>query len=235
MSPILFVHGAWMDKRCWEPILERMEGRRIDSFDLPGHGQDTTPLSEISLDAYVSRVVEHAESLGGDVVLVGHSMAGIVLCQSAETRPDLFEKLIYVAAYLPTNGQSLNDLAQADGASKAGPHLRPAADWSTLDIEESARGDLFFHDVDPAVAAPYLSTWKAEPVRPPSTPLALTDERFGSVERAYVRTAQDRIVSPQLQSLMLEKTPTSSIELNCGHAVMLAQPDALAQALEDLS
>ncbi|MFX8445378.1 hypothetical protein ABTL54_20690, partial [Acinetobacter baumannii] len=67
-------------------------------------------------------------------------MAGIVLSAAAETEPRLFRSLTYVAAYLVADGQSLNDLAQTDADSGVGPNIRPAADWSTLDLAEESRG-----------------------------------------------------------------------------------------------
>lgn len=234
MSAIVFVHGAWLDARCWQPVRELLKGEAVSAvaLDLPGHGQDATPLGEISLKAYVDQVVGLAEAQGSRVTLVGHSMAGIVLSQAAEERPDLFRKLIYVAAYLPAPGQSLNDLAQTDAHSGVGPAMRPALDWSTLDIAEEARADLFFHDVPSGIAAPYLLSWKAEPVAPMATPLQLTPERFGKVARLYVRTSADRVVSPDLQARMLQTTPTEAVTMDCGHLAMLASSQKLASLIK---
>jgi len=231
----LLIHGAWMTKECWSPTVELLEGNghEVRAIDLPGRGADST--SPVTLDDYSDRVVSEAEAMGGDVNLVGHSMAGIVLSATAEKRPDLFCSLTYVAAYLVTSGQSLNDLAQTDADSGVGPNVRPAADWSTLDLAEESRAGLFFHDVPADVAAPFLAAWKAEPTAPQTTPLAVTESRFGSVARRYIKTLNDRVVSPSLQDRMLLATPTRTVTLETGHLPMLVDPASFVQTLEALA
>jgi pimeloyl-ACP methyl ester carboxylesterase len=234
MANFLLVHGAWMDQRCWSQSAAslRDKSHTVVTFDLAGHGTDATGLADVSLARYVEQTLQKAASLGaGKVVLVGHSMGGIVISQAAEEEPERFSRLVYVAAYLPTSGQSLNDLAQTDANSRIGPNMRPAPDWSTLDIAEEARADLFFHDVDPVRAEPFLSAWKAEPVAPLGTPLTLTRERFGSVPRTYIHTTLDRVVSSPLQKRMLQATPADVFDLVCGHAAMLSKPRELAELL----
>lgn len=230
----VLIHGAWLDKSCWAKTASILEtkGHQIVAFDLAGHGDDSTPLAEITLDRYVSQAVAAAESLGGEVTLVGHSMAGIVVSSTLEARPDLFIKGVYIAAYLVGDGQSLNDLAQTDADSHVGPNLRPAADWSTLDIAEEARKGLFFPDVADELSAPLLANWKAEPVGPQVAPLKLTDERFGSVPRLYVHTAKDIVVSRPLQGRMVEAVGAATVEIETGHLPMLADPVALSNLLE---
>lgn len=231
MSPIVLVHGAWMESSCWRLVQDRLESKGFKTVakDLPGHGQDQTPLAELSLQAYVNQTIATAEGFGEPVTLVGHSMAGIVLTQAAEQRPDLFKELVYLAAYLPVDGQSLNDLAMTDADSSVGPNLRPATDWSTLDIAEEARKDLFFHDVDPGLASAFLANWKAEPTAAPSTAVQRTEANFGRVPRRYIQTSLDRVVSPGLQARMLEATATPSVMVEAGHAAMLSKAEEVAE------
>ena len=234
MANFLLVHGAWMDARCWNRVIELLQAAGHDAvaFDLAGHGLDATPLADITLDRYCEQTISEAEAVGDEVILVGHSMAGIVISQSAEKRPDLFKKSIYVAAYLPKSGQSLNDLAQTDADSHVGPAMRPAPDWSTLDLSEESRGEMFFHDVTEDDASVFLEGWKAEPVGPQATPLSLSEEKFGSVSRLYVSTANDRVVSPGLQTRMIQSTPTEVVTIETGHVPMLANPEALVAILQ---
>lgn len=226
-----------MDARCWDAVKAELvgAGHEAVAFDLAGHGMDVTPLEEISLDRYCEQTIAEAEGMDGEVYLVGHSMAGIVISQTGEKRPDLFSKLIYVAAYLPQTGQSLNDLAQTDADSHVGPAMRPAEDWSTLDLAEESRADMFFHDVPEDVAEPFLASWKAEPVGPQAKPLELTAERFGSLPRLYVATKFDRVVSPSLQERMLEATPSDKVTIETGHAPMLGAASELARILAGAS
>lgn len=227
----LLVHGSWMSARCWKPAQAILEahGHRTLAIDLPGHGANEVALADLSLDLYVNQVLDTAKSFGEPVVLVGHSMAGVVISQAAERSPGSFARLVYVAAYLPVNGQSLNDLAQSDADSLIGPNMRPAADWSTLDLEATERGNLFFQDCAD-VAQPYLDSWRAEPVAPLTVPLEL-GEAFASVPRSYLHTTRDRVVSPQLQRRMLAATPTPTVEFESGHLPMLVDPAKFVSVL----
>jgi hypothetical protein len=79
-----------------------------------------------------------------------------------------------------------------------------------------------------------LDELKAEPTAPQTTPLAVTESRFGSVARRYIKTLNDRVVSPSLQDRMLLATPTRTVTLETGHLPMLVDPASFVQALEAL-
>ncbi|MBL8069351.1 MAG: alpha/beta hydrolase [Armatimonadetes bacterium] len=229
MMRFIFVHGSWMNEKCWAPVRSLLEAQGCETVavNLPGHGHDETPLSALTFASYTDAV---RAALTSPSVLVGHSMAGTVISQVAELAPKRIQSLIYVAAYLLKSGQTLNELAQSDADSGVGPAMRPAPDWSTLDLDEPSRSPLFFHDVDPLVAEPFLAQWRAEPVAPLGTPIQLGDA-YAGVPRWYVRTELDRVISPSMQAQMLEATPCKQRSLPTGHLPMLAQPKALADIL----
>ena len=227
----VLVHGAWMDARCWRQVEEFLPEPRF-AINLPGHGLDTTPAGLLSLDLYVETVVSAIAQAPEPVTLVGHGFGGLVISQVGETAPGKVRRLIYLAAYLPRDGESLDSLAAGDQKSLAGPELRPAPDWSTLDITEASRRELFFHDVPDEVAAIRLGEWKPEAGPPLTTPVRLTEANFGSIPRWYIHTDQDRVVSPELQRQMVDNSPVEAqFWLDCGHAAMLARPAELAEIL----
>lgn len=233
MSTYILVHGAWLDSRCWHPVKQILEqaGHTVFAPDLPGHGTNQTPLSGLSLSAYADSIQKLAATSKEKPILVGHSMAGMVVSHCAETNPGAFKKLVYVAAYLPQSGESLTTIATTDADSSVGPAMRPAADWSTIDIAEESRRDIFFPDVTSDLADPLLASFRAEPAGPMNEPVALTEPSYGSVPRLYIRTQNDRAVSPALQERMLQATPTPTKTIATGHLPMLADPTGLAQIL----
>jgi len=82
-------------------------GHAVHTIDLPGLGDDETALADVSLDAYVSEVTSLINSIGLPVVLVGHSMGGMVITQVAEKILDKIHTLIYLTAFSPMNGEAL--------------------------------------------------------------------------------------------------------------------------------
>lgn len=226
----VLVHGAWMGGSGWDPVADQLReaGATVRTLDLPAHGGDATPAGAATLAGYVERV--EAELPAGPVILVGHSMAGVVLTQVAENRPDDIASLVYVAAYVPVNGQSLLDLAMQDHDTELPAHLQFHAD-GTVGIEPSAFPALFCADCTAPGIAALTAGYRAEPGMPLGTPVA-TGAAYAGVRKTYFRTAQDRVVSPALQTQMLAATPMSrEVTFETSHVPLLSQPEAVADAL----
>lgn len=236
MATYILVHGAWLDRLCWEFVTPGLTaaGHTVITPDLPGHGADPTPLAGQTLDAYAERIAREVDAATAPVILVGHSMGGIVISTVAERRPSKIARLVYLAGYLLQGGETIRSMEDPD--SQVGPAMRPAADWSTVALDPAMMPDIFFHDARPGVAAAAVAGSKPEATAPFGTPLAITAERAGRVPRAYIRTTLDRAVSPALQARMLAATPCDPVlELATGHAPFFAQPEVLARKLLTLA
>ncbi len=234
--PIVLVHGAWSDASAWDRVAGdlRARGHAVTAVNLPGHGRDETPLKDLSLASYVEAVTQ-ALPPDGRALLVGHSMAGMVISQVAENAPDRVAKLVYVAAYLPRNSESLYQLSMRDKGSQVGKYWRqddPKA-YSPATIAREGLIATFCSDCTPADQQRLLDTHKAEAVPPLGTPVKLSAERFGRVPRAYVHTSEDAAVSFDLQQTMLAAAGGAQpvITLKTSHMPMLTQPRALADAI----
>ena len=144
MKTFVLVHGAWMGAWAWDDVAAglRAKGATVVAVELPGHGSDATPLSGANMEAYVAKVLAAVDAAGKPVILVGHSMAGMVVTQVAELRADKIEKLVYLAAYLPKDGQKLLDLALTDTDSRSGKDAMIDEKNGIADIpRESLRDD----------------------------------------------------------------------------------------------
>jgi len=119
MADYLLVHGAWQGAWGWERVVQLLQerGHRAVALDLPGHGARADEgLSRIRLQDYVEAVI--AEIAGGnmnDLVLVGHSLAGITLPCVALRVPERIKYLIFVSCMIPEEGKRVIDtLSLAD-------------------------------------------------------------------------------------------------------------------------
>lgn len=228
----VLVAGAWMGASGWDDVATalRADGATVIVPELPAHGADPAPASSATLAGYVDRVSAAIDGAGGPVILAGHSMAGVVISQVAERRPADIARLVYVAAYLPTDGQGLFDLAMADPDSEIGPHLIFNPD-GTAGVDPAAFPDLFCADCDADARAALVAGYRDEPGGPLAEKVALT-AAFAGVAKTYVRTANDRVVSPALQAQMLAATPVGDVEeLSTSHVPMLAAPAELEALL----
>lgn len=238
-SPVVLVHGAWMGAAAWDKVAADLRGRgyAVTAVELPGHGRDGTPAEKLSLAGYIDAVAA-ALPANGRAVLVGHSMAGVVISGVAEKAPEKIARLIYVAAYLPKDGQSLYQLSQGDADSQVPRWWRQADPkaYSPAWIDPAGIVDVFCADCSAADQQFLIDSHKAEAVPPLGTPVRLTAERFGRVPRTYVHTLKDRAVSVRLQRRMLADAGAAGpadrvVELDTSHAPMLSQPRALADVI----
>jgi pimeloyl-ACP methyl ester carboxylesterase len=114
MSTFVLVHGAWQTASTWDlvtPIL-RTTGHAVTVPLLSGLENDSTVLSSaIGLQMHIQDVIDvlDRENLQ-DVTLVGHSYAGMIITGVAEHALDRISHLVYVDAFIPSDGQSALDL-----------------------------------------------------------------------------------------------------------------------------
>ncbi|MBD2164592.1 alpha/beta fold hydrolase [Calothrix membranacea FACHB-236] len=234
----VLVHGAWLGKFCWDDLVSKLEaaGHTAVTLDLPGHGDDTTPANAITLESYRDAIIQ---TIGDrtNVILVGHSMAGLPISLVAEAIPQQLKALVFVCAYLPRNGESLLQLSQEDKDSHVGSYWRQdnPEQYSPPWIAAEGIVDVFCADCSPEVQEIVKSRHRPEPLAPFVTPVELTEANYGSVPRYYIETLNDHAVSHQLQTLMLSRVNVNkSFQLSASHSPFLSMPDRLATCLTEI-
>jgi pimeloyl-ACP methyl ester carboxylesterase len=130
-------------------------------------------------------------------------MGGMVVTAVAEKIPSKISKLVYIGAFLPANGQALVDLANTDPDSKLGPLLIESADRLTLDVKADSLTYLFINDGNATVKQQVIDNYRAEPAIPFINKAVLTNENFAAVNKVYIKTLQDVVISPGLQDRMM--------------------------------
>jgi pimeloyl-ACP methyl ester carboxylesterase len=238
MKTYVLVHGAWAGKFAWDkvrPLLEK-EGHKVLTLDLPAHGDDNTAIGDISLQSYVDAVSKLVNAQKDKVILVGHSMGGMVISQVAENLPAKIEKLVYLSAYLPANGQDLQSLSANDAGSLIGPNLVFAPDYSFATIKPEFAERVFAGDCTDDIKKLVLDKHKGEPLAPFQGKVTLTAANFGAVPKYYIETTKDEGVSTANQERMIAANGTVKqvFKLDCGHSPYFAKPAELATILKGL-
>ncbi|QCH24274.1 alpha/beta fold hydrolase [Mycobacteroides salmoniphilum] len=243
MTTYVLVHGAFHGGWCWDrltPILEAA-GHEVYAPSLTGLGDRAAELGpEVGLDAHVSDIAGLiADEDLTDVVLVGHSYAGIVITAVADQIPSRIALLVYldtfvahdgeaVADILPVNVQAFADAAQAEGDGWRVPvaGMPPGVEGCYGVTDE-----------------PDLSWLRS--MQSPQSLRTFTDVlRLGnpaqrqSVPRAHIHCSGGGEAWTSLRKQLMPRSypPAGEPmrELETGHDAMITKPDELAAVLDDL-
>jgi pimeloyl-ACP methyl ester carboxylesterase len=230
----VLVHGAWQAPYVWNAVRNDLEskGNKVIVVELPGHGSDKSATHTLNMDVYRDKVVDAITAVPEKVILVGHSMGGMVISAVAEKIPGRISKLVYVGAFLPANGQALTDLAFSDPDSKLGPLLIESPDKLTLDVKADSLTYLFINDGSAAAKQQVLDNYRAEPAIPLVSAVSLTAEKFGTVNKVYIKTLQDIVIAPALQDKMIAAASIKTVySVNTSHSPFLSQPKEVSALL----
>jgi len=229
----VIVHGAWQGPSEWLNVKAGLEakGQKVILVQLAGHGKDQTDPSAITMDLYTDQVTTAINGVAGKVILVGHSLGGMVVSAVAEKIPAKIERLIYLAAYAPASGQSLLDLAQTDGKSLLSPALSFPTKY-TIDVAHDQITNVFIQDGTDAEKKQTLANYRVEPAIPFQQPVTLTAAAYGTVDKYYIHTLQDHVISPDLQDRMVAAAGIKSVYyLNTSHSPFISKPDSVTTLL----
>lgn len=234
MSTYVLIHGAWHGGWCWDkivPLLEK-QGHKVVAPDLPGHGSDKSPISAVSLPAYTDRVVKVLKTQSEPVVLVAHSMGGIVISQATEYRPEMVKTLVYLCAFLLRDGETLLQVAQDDAEALVLPNLVMTDDQSSATVRDEAINEAFYGDCSDEDAARAKSLLVPQAAAPFATPVHTTADNFGRVPRIYIECLRDRAISPSAQRKMYTALPCQRVvSMDTSHSPFFSAPEELVAHL----
>lgn len=231
----VLVHGSWQAPYVWDAVRNDLtsKGNKVIVVELPGHGNDATPTHTLSLDVYRDKVIQEISAVDGKVILVGHSMGGMVVTEVAEKIPAKINKLVYIGAFVPQSGQALLEISDPD--SKLGASLIPSQDQLTLDVNQADLIGLFIPDGSEQAKRSVQDHYRAEPAIPFTNKVTITPQNFGSVEKVYIKTLRDIVISPGLQDKMIAAAGIKTIyEVDASHSPFLSQPKQVAELLQKI-
>lgn len=234
MATLLLIHGAWHGGWCWRKVVPLLEssGHRALAPDLPGHGDDKTPPEAVTLASYTGRACEIASAQAEPVILVGHSMGGVVITQAAEQCSDRIQSLVYLCAFLPRNGESLMTWAVQDRESKVNPTTVESQGNGTLRFKSEYSRDAFYGscvDEDVEFAQSHLVAQSAAPFR---TPVESSAALWGRIPRYYIECERDRAITVKLQREMQKHSPCNeTFSIDTDHSPFLSTPEQLVEIL----
>ena len=216
---VVLVHGGFVDGSGWQGVYDLL---KQDGYHV-GVVQNPT----LSLEGDFAGTREIIDEQDGPVVLVGHSYGGAV-ATAAGTDPKV-AALVYIAAFVPDTGESVNTLiADPPPGAPVPPLLPPKDGFLFLDREKfpaSFAGDL------PAEQAAFMADSQV-PWGVNALSGSITDPAWRTKPSWYMITTQDRMIPPPAQHAMSERAGSTVVEVAASHAVYVSQPGPVASLIE---
>ncbi len=230
----VLVHGAFQGPYAWQYVQAQLEaaGQKVVVVELPAHGTDQTSAASLTLNSYRDKVITAIKNVQGKVVLVGHSLGGAVITAVADSIPGNIEKLVYLAGFIPANGQSIIDLNSMDPNSQLGPALVPSADHTTASVPDSLLLKIFCQDGNATVNQLLITNNRPEPAAPLYSKVLLKNPLTTDLDKYYIHTTQDRAITLSLQNKMVAAAGIKNIyTINSSHTPQLSMPNQISDIL----
>jgi pimeloyl-ACP methyl ester carboxylesterase len=215
---VVLVHGGFVDGAGWQGVYQSLkkDGYKVHIVQNP-----TTSLADDV--AVTQRVIEQAD---GPVILVGHSYGGVVISE-AGNNPKV-KGLVYIAAFAPDKGESVNTLIANPVPGAPVPPILPPRDGFLL-LDRAKFAESFAADVDPATAA-FMADSQL-PWGVGALTGAVTQPAWASKPSWYLVAKDDRMIPPPAQRAMAQRAKATVVESAGSHAVYVSKPEVVARLI----
>ncbi len=242
-TDFVFIHGGGRGGWCWEPTIEEMNRSenanlgKLVALDMPGWGaKKNEPDNEMTLAGYARSAVADIEEAGlSNIVIVGHSFAGLTIPYIVKEIPARFKRVVFMACAVPDEGDSLRDLLAKMGKIEPGqriqagsPRERFKSEWN---IERSSvrlgrkRAEWLINQLE--------KEFEVERTMPAME--KITRKGFSGLKpMSWVILGRDRSMPPVWQRQFATKLGIPEhdwTEIVAEHDAMISSPKGVAEAL----
>jgi pimeloyl-ACP methyl ester carboxylesterase len=215
---VVLVHGGFVDGSGWRGVYDQLTA---DGFNVTVVQNQT-----LSLDSDVETTHQALDLQNGPAILVGHSYGGVVISEAG--RHERVAGLVYIAAFAPDAGESVNTLiADPPPGAPVPPILPPVDGFLFLDREKFAES--FAADL-PAADAAFMAAsqvpWGVEALNG-----TVTEPAWRTKPTWYLVAADDHMIPPPAQRQMSERAGATVSEAPGSHSIYVSQPEATADVI----
>jgi pimeloyl-ACP methyl ester carboxylesterase len=216
---VVLVHGGFVDGSGWRGVYDLL---KQDGYDVAVVQNPT-----LTLEGDVAATRRVVDAQDGPVVLVGHSYGGAVITE-AGTDPNVVA-LVYIAAFAPDAGESVNTLIADPPPGAPVPPILPGKD-GFLFLDREKFHDSFAGDL-PAAQAAFMADSQV-PWGGAALGGSITEPAWRVKPSWYLIATEDRMIPPPAQRAMSERAGSTVVEAAGSHSIYVSQPAAVAALIE---
>ena len=216
---VVLVHGGFVDGSGWRAVndLLKQDGYNVAIVQ--------NPTLSLQGDAAATRLIIDRQE--GPVVLVGHSYGGAVITEAGTDQN--VAALVYIAAFVPDHGESVNTLIADPPPGAPVPPILPPID-GFLFLDRDKFHDSFAGDV-PAAEAAFMADSQV-PWGVDALGGTITEPAWRTKPSWYLLTTEDKMIPPPAQRFMSERAGATTTEVAASHSVYVSQPAAVAALIK---
>jgi pimeloyl-ACP methyl ester carboxylesterase len=237
MSTYVLIHGGGHGGWCWQRVARvlRTQGHEVYAPTLTGFGErchlghPDTPFDTFVTD--VTQVIEFEDLT--DVVLVGHSMGGVVIPRLAQQIPARIQQVIWLAAVVCADGENL--LQSVPQTPETAGAVTISAD-GTIRTDQRRMVEVVLSDGTPADQEWVLARHRPYPQAALTEPGRLTEFLALNLPTGYVTALRDVAIPPDRAAVFVDRLPGArTAEVDASHDCMISRPQETAAALVAVS
>lgn len=216
---VVLVHGGFVDGSGWEGVYQMLkkDGYKVSIVQNP-------TLSLADDVAATKRIIAMQD---GPVILVGHSYGGVVITEAGND-PKV-ERLVYIAAFVPDKGESVEALIKDPPPGESVPPILPPQD-GFLFLDKEKFHDSFAADVDAKLAS-FMADSQV-PWGLGALSGTISEPAWRNKPSWSLITTEDKMIPPAAQQFMSKRAGSTIAESRGSHAIYVSQPRAVASLIE---
>ncbi|HEY0611940.1 MAG TPA: alpha/beta hydrolase [Chitinophaga sp.] len=220
---IVLVHGAFADGSSWNKVIPILQKKGYQTIAVQN------PLTSLADDvAFVERAIGEVQ---GKVVLVGHSWGGVVITQAGNH--EKVQSLVYVAAYAPDEGQSIESISKDAHEVRKVPNVPglndPVVSNGFIRLKEETVINHFAQDL-PRHEARIIAAGQGR-FHSSTITAKVSNPAWKNKPSFFIVSDNDHIISPQVEKEMAQHINATTYHLPTSHVAMLSKPQNVAEVI----
>jgi pimeloyl-ACP methyl ester carboxylesterase len=212
---VVLVHGAWSDGTGWSKVIPILQAAGHNVVAVQNQ------MASLASDATNTRAV--IDSVQGPTVVAGHSYGGAVVTSAAQGTKNV-KALVYVAAFAPDEGESIESFPTAPGIKFVAP-----GPSGLLYVDRSKFPEYFCGDV-PLTEAAILAAVQ-RPVAPAAFAEKMGTPAWKSIKSWYQISEDDEMIPPEVEKKFASRMNAHTISLASSHASLVSRPKEIAELI----